>query len=43
VNIVALVIYLRFTHAISYRRLTQLLQHLYALQVACAAERNRKP
>jgi transposase len=34
VNIVALVIYLRFTHAISYRRLTQLLQHLYALQVS---------
>ena len=31
-NIVALAIYLRFTHAISYRRLTQLLLNLYALQ-----------
>jgi transposase len=28
-----LAIYLRFTHAISYRRLTQLFQHLYALQI----------
>jgi len=34
VNIVALAIYLRFTHAISYRRLTQLLLHLYALQIS---------
>jgi transposase len=34
VNIVALVIYLRFTHAISYRRLTQLLLNLYALQIS---------
>jgi transposase len=34
VNIVALAIYLRFTHAISYRRLTQLFQHLYALQIS---------
>jgi transposase len=34
VNIVALVIYLRFTHAISYRRLTQLFLHLYALQIS---------
>ena len=31
-NIVALAIYLRFTHAISYRRLTQVFLHLYALQ-----------
>jgi len=34
VNIVALAIYLRFTQAISYRRLTQLFQHLYALQIS---------
>ena len=34
VNIVALAIYLRFTHAISYRRLTQLLLNLYALQIS---------
>jgi transposase len=34
VNIVALAIYLRFTHAISYRRLTQLFLHLYALQIS---------
>ena len=34
VNIVALVIYLRFTHAISDRRLTQLFLHLYALQIS---------
>jgi transposase len=33
-NIVALAIYLRFTHAISYRRLTQLLLNLYALQIS---------
>ena len=34
INIVALAIYLRFTHAISYRRLTQMFQHLYALQIS---------
>ena len=34
VNIVALAIYLRFTHAISYRRLTRLFLHLYALQIS---------
>ena len=34
VNIVALAIYLRFTHAISYRRLTQLFSHLYALRIS---------
>ena len=34
VNIVALAIYLRFTHAISYRRLTQLFMQLYALQIS---------
>jgi transposase len=34
VNIVALAIYLRFTHAISYRRLTQLFLHLYALKIS---------
>ena len=33
-NIVALAIYLRFTHAISYRRLTQVLLHLYALRIS---------
>jgi transposase len=33
-NIVALAIYLRFTHAISYRRLNQLFLHLYALQIS---------
>jgi transposase len=33
-NIVALAIYLRFTHAISYRRLTQVFLHLYALQIS---------
>jgi transposase len=33
-NIVALAIYLRFTHAISYRRLTQLFLHLYALPIS---------
>ena len=33
-NIVALAIYLRFTHAISYRRLTQLFQHLYTLSIS---------
>src|ERR1700688_2418955 len=34
VNIVALAIYLRFTHAISYRRLTQMMLHLYGLQIS---------
>jgi transposase len=34
VNIVALAIYLRFTHAISYRRLAQLFMHLYALAIS---------
>ena len=34
VNILALAIYLRFTHAISYRRLTQLFQHLFALHIS---------
>jgi transposase len=33
-NIVALAIYLRFTHAISYRRLTQMFLHLYALHIS---------
>ena len=34
INIVALTIYLRFTHAISYRRLSQLFMHLYALPIS---------
>ena len=34
VNIVTLALYLRFTHAISYRRLTQLFSNLYALQIS---------
>jgi len=34
INILTLAIYLRYTHAISYRRLTQLLLHLYALQIS---------
>jgi transposase len=34
VNIVALAIYLRFTHAISYRRLTQMFLHLFALHIS---------
>jgi transposase len=34
VNILALAIYLRFTHAISYQRLSRLFQHLFALQVS---------
>jgi transposase len=33
-NIMALAIYLRFTHAISYRRLTQLFLHLFALNIS---------
>ena len=34
INIVALAIYLRFTHAISYLRLSQLFMQLYALQIS---------
>jgi transposase len=34
VNIVALAIYLRFTHAISYQRLTRLFLHLFALRIS---------
>ena len=34
VHIVALALYLRFTHAISYRRLVQLFLHLYALRIS---------
>ena len=34
VNIVAMALYLRFTHAISYRRLTHLFQNLYALRIS---------
>jgi transposase len=34
INIIALMIYLRFTHAISYRRLTQMFMHLYALPIS---------
>lgn len=34
VNIVAMALYLRFTHAISYRRLTQLFSNLYALRIS---------
>ena len=34
INILTLAIYLRYTHAISYRRLTQLFLHLYALQIS---------
>jgi transposase len=34
VNILAQAIYLRFTHAVSYRRLTQLFEHLFALQIS---------
>jgi transposase len=34
ISILALAIYLRFTHAISYRRLTQVFLHLYALQIS---------
>jgi transposase len=34
VNIMALALYLRFTHAISYRRLSQVFLHLYALQIS---------
>src|SRR5580698_1930934 len=33
-NIVALAIYLRFTHAISYQRLTRLFRHLCGLQIS---------
>ena len=34
VNILALAIYLRFTHAISYRRLSRLFLHLFALPIS---------
>src|SRR5437588_533432 len=34
VSILALALYLRFTHAISYRRLTRLFSHLLALQIS---------
>jgi transposase len=34
VSVLALALYLRFTHAISYRRLTQLLLHLFALPIS---------
>jgi transposase len=34
VNILARAIYLRFTHAISYRRLTQLFLHLFTLRIS---------
>ncbi len=33
-NILALALYLRFTHAISYKRLSQLFQHLFLLQIS---------
>ena len=33
-NILGLAIYLRFTHAISYRRLTRLFQHLFAPRIS---------
>jgi transposase len=33
-NIMALAIYLRFTHAISYKRLTRLFLHLFALEIS---------
>lgn len=34
INILTLAIYLRFTHAISYKRLSQMFLHLYALQIS---------
>jgi transposase len=34
VSILALALYLRFTHAISYRRLTRLFRHLFALPIS---------
>jgi transposase len=34
VNILALALYLRFTHAISYQRLTRMFLHLFALRVS---------
>ena len=34
VSILALALYLRFTHAISYRRLTRLFLHLFALRIS---------
>ena len=33
VNILTLALYLRFTHAISYQRLTRLFLHLFALRI----------
>jgi len=34
VNVLALAIYLRFTHAISYQRLTRMFLHLFALRIS---------
>ena len=34
VNVLALAIYLRFIHAISYQRLSRLFRHLFALQIS---------
>jgi transposase len=34
ISVLALALYLRFTHAISYRRLTQLFLHLFALPIS---------
>lgn len=34
VNILTLALYLRFTHAISYQRLTRLFLHLFALRIS---------
>ena len=34
VNILALALYLRFTHAIGYQRLTRLFLHLFALHIS---------
>jgi transposase len=42
VNILALAIYLRFTHAISYQRLSRLFLHLFALQISEGALLRRK-
>src|SRR4051794_22993608 len=47
INIVALAMYLRFVHAVSYKRLSRLLLDLYALQISegalDAAFRRGKP
>lgn len=47
VSILAVALYLRFTHAISYRRLTRLFLHLFALEISegalDAAFRRAKP